>query len=73
MTTLKNIRAMIARGIARDANALTDEQLYELAEHGRKVETSAGVYGINGAIIRDDRDGELYAFAGRSVALFAVL
>lgn len=73
MTTLKHIRALIANGTAHDANDLDHAQLCELAKHGRKVDTSAGVYGINGAIIRDDRDGELYAFAGRSSALFTVV
>lgn len=72
MTTQKQLRNPIRCGIANDGNALNKSALYDLANNRDKVDTSCGVYGINGALIRDRRDGELYAFVGRTSALFIV-
>lgn len=72
MTTQKHLRELIARGIAKSGDDLTYDEVYNLAGHAEKIEASAGVYGINGALVRDCRDGELYAFVGRTSRLYVV-
>lgn len=71
-TTQKQIRNLIMDGIAIDANKLPYERLYDLACHADKIALSTGIYGMNGGIFKDSRDGQLYAIASRSTALFIV-
>ena len=68
--TQKAIRQLISSGLAIDANHLSYEKLYQLYPHVEKVCHSEGIYGINGGVVRDSRDGQMYAIPSRSSALF---
>ena len=72
MTTLKSIRNLVKHGIAKDGNGRTFEELQALSLNKHTIDTSSGVYGINGALFQDTRTGELVAFVGRTSALFDV-
>lgn len=67
---LKELRGLIACGLAKDATNYTDEQIGKLKIE--KIGYSAGVYGINGGLFRDTQSGEFYAITARTAALFIV-
>ena len=67
---LKDLRWMIACGLAKDATNYTAEQLGKLKIE--KLGYSAGVYGINGGLFQDTQSGEWYAITARNAALFMV-
>lgn len=47
-----------------------DEDDEKIGRLYSKIAYSRGVYGINGALLRDDETGQLYAIIGRSSTLF---
>lgn len=67
---LKELRGMIACGLAKNATNYTAEQLGKLKIE--KLGYSAGVYGINGGLFKDTESGEFYAITARTAALFRV-
>lgn len=67
-TTQKEIKRLIRLGAAieltyNDRDRITPGQL-------DKIAMSFGIYGMNGAIFKDSKTGQLYAIPGRSTALF---
>ena len=67
---LKELRGLIACGLAKDATNYTAEQLGKLKIE--KIGYSSGVYGINGGLFKDTQSGEFYAITARSAAVFIV-
>lgn len=67
---LKEIRGLIACGLAKDATNYTNEQIGKLKIE--KIGYSTGVYGINGGLFQDTQSGEFYAITARTAALFIV-
>lgn len=66
----KELRGLIACGLAKDATNYTDERLEKLKIE--KLGYSVGVYGINGGLFKDAQSGEFYAITARTAALFIV-
>lgn len=67
--TLKEIRNMVALGIAEEITMRSTEEICEILHHSERVAYSTGVYGINGGVLRDRETGDFYALAGRSSSL----
>lgn len=65
-TTQTTIRNLIKAGAAKELVNTTSVSPYELTQ----IAYSAGLYGINGALLKHCTTGELYAIVGRSAALF---
>jgi hypothetical protein len=65
--TQKQLRALVRTNAAEEIKNTTDgPRPGELTQIGY----AAGVYGINGALLRRYSDGKLFAIIGRSSALF---
>lgn len=65
--TQMQLRALVRTYAATEIKNTTDgPRPGELTQIGY----SSGVYGINGALLRRDSDGKLFAIIGRSSALF---
>lgn len=58
---------MVNTGAAVELDEPNHEKIGRLYS---KIAYSRGVYGINGALLRDDETGQLYAIIGRSSTLF---
>ena len=71
----KAIRELIQRHIAQDITAYSWEQAEELRKSAslETVGTSHGIYGMNGAILRDRNSGNLYAITARNSTLFQLV
>lgn len=65
--TQKQLKSMVANGIATDVTNATDRN--EIPENYRQVGYSAGVYGCNGMLLKGD-SGRLYAVTQRTTAIF---
>lgn len=63
----KSIKTMIKTGEATEITSF-DRELYD---NLKKVATSAGIYGINGAVFEHRETGRLYAIPERSSLLFS--
>ena len=71
-TRQKDIRATIIDGIAHpliEAKRLIDDGTAKYGDF-ENVMKSFGTYGINGLVIRDKRNGEMYAEAARTSLVF---
>ena len=66
--TQGQIRTLINAGVAADITRA--KQITVVPHIYTQVGYSAGIYGINGAVLRDDVTGQLYAIVGRTTALF---
>ena len=68
---MKDIRDYVRLGIASDLTNLSSAEMREfLKVHDvEKIGYSAGVYGINGGLMKDRNTGELYAITARNAAL----
>lgn len=67
-TTQRELKTMLRAGIALPLNYGTENQV-----DFRRLETikiSRGIYGMNGALLRDIYTGQLYAIPSRSSELF---
>ena len=71
--TKKEIKGYITNGAAVDITNIPLEKAYELATHTTTIDTSRGVYGITGALLKDTRTGDLYAITSRNSILFAMV
>ena len=73
-TTQRAIKAAIAEGIAQDITSYNFHQAQAL-HHAHSLETvalSTGIYGMNGAILKDET-GALYAIKARTSCLFQLV
>ena len=62
------IKRLVKTGAAIDiTTAPPSEEVWTNAE---KVAVSRGTYGMNGGLLKDRRDGQLYAITARNTALF---
>lgn len=67
--TLTALRNMVKDGFATE---LTDTD-YDLYRRVDVMGTSSGIYGINGAWLRDCKTGDDYVIIGRSTTLFSMV
>ena len=66
--TQSEIKRLVKTGAAIDiTTAPPSEELWTNAE---KVAVSRGINGMNGGLLKDRRDGQLYAITARNTALF---
>lgn len=71
--TQKQLKAMVANGIAEDiTNAIdtTRKEIMEREEYYNQVGYSSGVYGCNGMLLKGHKTGTLYAITGRTTAIY---
>ena len=69
--TQKELKKLVANGMAQDITHYNFDEAKALWEHGiTKVGYSSGTYGINGALFQDDENGEYYAITARNSTLF---
>lgn len=65
----RELRDLVRLGAAEDYTNKPSEYIYTLRRL-EKVGYSAGVYGINGGLVKDTERGTLYAIIGRCSNLF---
>lgn len=70
--TQAQLRQFVRLGVAEDYTNKPAEYMDTLRRLD-KVGYSAGIYGINGGLLRDGETGQLYAIIGRCTNLFRVL
>lgn len=70
--TLKTLRELVRLGAAEDYTNAPEADVMALWRRGEKVGYSAGIYGINGGLIRNIDTGKLYAIIGRNANLFRI-
>lgn len=70
--TQKELRHMVSDGFAEDITRYSfDDMDAFLKNHTlEKVGYSRGVYGINGGLLQDTKNGTFYAIVSRNTALF---
>lgn len=64
----KEIKNLVKLGAAVDITTATGSK--ELSKNCDRVGVSLGVYGMNGGLLQDRRNGQLYAITARNSALF---
>lgn len=67
--TQKELRQLVRLGVTEDYTNKPADFMYTLRRL-EKVGYSAGVYGINGGLVKDTETGQLYAVIGRCSNLF---
>ena len=70
--TQKEIKKLVLLGLAEDLTQASHEELKSKIKHCEKVGYSSGIYGINGGIIQDSRNGQIYAITARNSNLFMI-
>lgn len=65
--TLREIKRFVSLGVAQDITAASRPAIHELFE---KIGYSAGIYGINGGLLRGQSSGTIYAITARNSNLF---
>ena len=65
--TLREIKRFVSLGLAQDITTANRPAIQEPFE---KIGYSAGIYGINGGLLRGQSSGTIYAITARSSALF---
>ena len=71
--TQKQLKGLVASGMAVDISNITDEEYKELkAKEGYFTQEgySSGVYGCNGQLHKGQNTGQLYAITGRTQAIY---
>lgn len=72
-TTQRELRSMIANGIAIDATHMPQDEAYEIARKPRtRLAYSQGVYGCNGLCFKVDESEKLYVIIGRCSNLWVL-
>ena len=66
--TQSEIKRLVKTGAAIDITTAPPSE--ELWTNTEKLAVSRGTYGINGGLLKDRRDGQLYAITARNTALF---
>ena len=64
-TTLKELRRLVRNGSAENVT-----ECKQITEGTTRIAYSSGIYGVNGALLRGEETGKLYAIIGRLPALF---
>lgn len=67
-TTQRELKSLLRDGIALPVNYGTEKQI--ASSRLETIKISRGIYGMNGALLRDIYTGQLYAIPSRSSALF---
>ena len=69
-TTQKALKKYVAAGIAHDITRYSFEEAEALyrAHNLETIAVSSGVYGLNGALLKDE-NGKLYAITARNTTL----
>ena len=70
--TQKEIKKLVLLGLAEDLTQASHEELKIKIKHCEKVGYSSGIYGINGGIIQDAQNGNIYAITARNSNLFMI-
>lgn len=68
--TLSEIKKSVALGIAQDITTAPIPVVLEIGNRCDKVGYSCGIYGINGGLLQDRTNGDLYAITARNSTLF---
>lgn len=73
-TTQRDLKQLVATGMACDITRYSCSQVDALRRMHRldTIAVSCGMYGLNGALLRDEMGG-LYAIIGRAGALFQLV
>ena len=66
--TQSEIKRLVKTGAAIDITTAPPSE--ELWTNTEKLAVSRGTYGMNGGLLKDRRDGQLYAITARNTALF---
>ena len=66
--TQSEIKRLVKTGAAIDITTAPPSE--ELWTNTEKIAVSRGTYGMNGGLLKDRRDGQLYAITARNTALF---
>ena len=69
-TTQKALKALVRNGSAWDATHMQPE---ELPDHYDILQTSRGIYGLNGCLVVDRDTGDWYAVTARCTNLFRLV
>ena len=62
------IKRLVKTGAAIDITTAPPSE--ELWTNTEKIAVSRGTYGMNGGLLKDRRDGQLYSITARNTALF---
>ena len=65
--TLREIKRFVSLGLAQD---ITTANCPAIKESFEKIGYSAGIYGINGGLLRGQCSGRIYAITARNSNLF---
>lgn len=65
--TLREIKRFVSLGLAQDITTANHPAIQEPFE---KIGYSAGIYGINGGLLRGQSSGTIYAITARNSNLF---
>ena len=71
--TQKQLRQMVAQGIATDVTRYHTKEADELRKSEkwlRQIGFSYGVYGCNGMLLKGEATGKLYAVTARTSAIY---
>lgn len=67
------IRMMVKEGIAQDITNFSYSEAINLIGKDAVINLSFGIYGINGALVRNTLNGKLYAILSRNSLLFQLV
>ena len=70
---LGEIKRLVKHDIAKDVTTVLWEDINAIRKSSDVIGYSVGVYGVNGALLRNRETGELYAITSRSGNLFVVI
>ena len=70
--TQKEIKKFISLGLAEDLTQASHEEIKNKIRYCEKIGYSSGIYGINGGIIQDSRNGQIYAITARNSNLLMI-
>lgn len=70
---LGEIKRLVKNDVAKDITTVSWEDINWYRNHSDVIGYSVGVYGVNGALLRNRETGELYAITARSGNLFMVI
>lgn len=68
--TLSEIKKLVALGVAQNITTAPVPEVLEIGSRCDKVGYSCGIYGINGGLLLDRTNGDLYAVTARNSTLF---
>ncbi len=71
--TQRALKQLVRDGIARDITNADEEYVLSVAKRCDAIGYSTGIYGVNGALLKDRNSGDAYAIIARNSNLFRVI